>query len=177
MWETHPWCHMTFWPRGHVRLLDKLKRKYLLFCKVFGHQTWDDRGLWWGKLTHDFTWPSDHLVAWDHVLNQKLNISYSTRPVTSKSNRALTYNKGTHPYVTWPSDHVVKWDHVISWKLNISSSTSPMITILCGIVTYDEGNSPIMSRDSLAISTSEVVWQTKKTSPLAQRLWPPNLGW
>ena len=52
----YSWCHMTLWPRGHVRLRDRLKILYLLFQKVYDHETLQGSHLWQGKITYIETW-------------------------------------------------------------------------------------------------------------------------
>ena len=42
--ESHAWSCMTLLSRIHVRSCDKLKIKYFLFCKAYGHQTWQGGG-------------------------------------------------------------------------------------------------------------------------------------
>ena len=73
--------------------IDKLKTKYHLFCKVYGHQL-DMVVAYLRKTLHDFTWPSDHVVIWGHITNWKLTISSSTRPLITKHCRVVTYDDG-----------------------------------------------------------------------------------
>ena len=96
------------------------------------------------------------MVTWGHVASQKLNISYSTKHVTTKLNRTVAYNENNSPMIS--HDHVVTWSHAINWKLNISSSKKSVITKPCRVVTSDEGNSPIVSDDSLTTKSCEVTW-------------------
>ena len=52
----HAWCHMTLWLRGYVMSRDKLKAWYLLFQKVYDHQTLQITHFWRRKLvvrSHD----------------------------------------------------------------------------------------------------------------------------
>ena len=65
--RTHPWCHMTLWPHGHLKSRDKLKALYVLFQKVYDHETLQGSHLWRGKITFNVTWISDDLVTRDHV--------------------------------------------------------------------------------------------------------------
>ena len=105
------WAREVTWP---------IKKKYLLFCNTYDQKSWQGSGLWWGKLIHDATWSSDHVVTWGHVANWKLNISYSTNPVTTKLNRAVSNDQGEDfiHHVTWLSDHKVTWGHVTNKKRN-----------------------------------------------------------
>ena len=84
---------MILWARGHVKWHDKLKTKYLLFCKTYGHQTCQGDDLWWGKLIHNVRWPSAYVITWGHVTNWKLNIPSSARSMTSKHGRLVTYGE------------------------------------------------------------------------------------
>ena len=163
------WAREVTWP---------IKKKYLLFCNTYDQKSWQGSGLWWGKLIHDATLSSDHVVTWGHVANWKLNISYSTNPVTTKLNRAVSNDQGEDfiHHVTWLSDHKVTWGHVTNKKRNFFYCTTRTTTKIGRIETYNEGNSPIMSHEPLATWWHEVTWQFKnKISPLLQRWWLPNL--
>ena len=84
---------MTLSSIGHVRSRDKLKTECLLFRQGDGYQTWQRRNLWWGKLTHNVRWSSDHVITWSHRTNWQLNISLSARSVTTKHGRLGTYGE------------------------------------------------------------------------------------
>ena len=77
-----------------MRSWDQLKTKYLLFCKTYCQQTSQGSNLWWREFIHVVTWLSDNVVTWGHVANRKFNIFYSTKPVTAKLSRAVTYDEG-----------------------------------------------------------------------------------
>ena len=72
---------------------DKLKTECLLFREGDGYQTWQRGNLWWGKLTHNVRWSSDHVITWSHLTNWQLNISLSARSVTTKHGRLGTYGE------------------------------------------------------------------------------------
>ena len=64
---------MTLWPRSHARSRDKLKARYVLFCKANGHQTWQTDNLWWGKLIRNDPLTRDHVKSRDKsILPQAL---------------------------------------------------------------------------------------------------------
>ena len=42
---------------------------------------------------HNDTWPSDHVITWDLVTNEKLHIPSSTRSITTKYGRLVTYGE------------------------------------------------------------------------------------
>ena len=151
---------ILLWPPGQVSSYDQ--KKYLLFYTTYNHKTWQSIGLW-GELTHDATWPSDHVVAWGHVVNEKLNISYSTKPVTTKLNKEVTYDEeGELIYdVTWLSDHKVTWSHVTNVNRNFFYCTTPVTTKIGRVETYNEGNSPIMSHDPMTTWSHEATRQVK----------------
>ena len=75
---------------------------------AYGHKTWQGSGLWWVKLTHGATQPSDHVVR--SRGNEKLNICYFTKPVTTKLNSGVTYDEENssmishEPLTTWSSE-------------------------------------------------------------------------
>ena len=50
-----------------MRSQDQLKTKYLLFCKVYGRETYQGSDLWLRELTHDVVRLSDHVSTWGHV--------------------------------------------------------------------------------------------------------------
>ena len=109
---------MILWPRGHMRSRDKLKAKYLLFWKVYGRQTWQGGNLWWGKLTHNVRWPSDHVITRDHVTNWKLNISFPARSLATKYRRlVILWQWSSH-------DSLTMCECVVTWQ--IKSITYPL---------------------------------------------------
>ena len=95
---------------------------------AYGRDCFRGSHLWWGKLTGNGTWRSDHIVVWSHLANQKWNLSSSIRPVTTKSARMLTYNEGNSLIMS--NDYVVIWDHVTNEEQNISYSARPAVTKL-----------------------------------------------
>ena len=66
-----PMSH-DLWPRGHMRTCDNSEIKYLLFCEADGHQSFESGNSWWGKLTHNVRWLSDHVTTWSRLTNWKL---------------------------------------------------------------------------------------------------------
>ena len=58
--ENSPIAHdsLTTKPHEWGNSHDKLKTKYLLFCKAYGHQTWQGGNLWWRETMHEVLWPS-----------------------------------------------------------------------------------------------------------------------
>ena len=86
----------------------QIKTKYLLFWKVYGNQTWHGSGVWWGKLTHYFTWPSDHVSKWGHGTIWKLYISSSTKAMITKLSEIVTYDEG---------------NSVIMWRDSLTTET------------------------------------------------------
>ena len=83
------------------------KPKFFLLHNACDHQTFRMETYNAGKLTHNVTWPSDHIVTWRHVTNQKQNISSSARPMATKLGRVVTYDEGNSPIMTLCSrDHV-----------------------------------------------------------------------
>ena len=64
---------MTLWLRSHAQSRDKLKARYVLFCKANGHQTWQTDNLWWGKLIRNDPLTRDHMKSRDKsILPQAL---------------------------------------------------------------------------------------------------------
>ena len=146
----HQLYHVTLWPRCHMRSRDKLKTQYLLLCKAYGHQTWQDGGLWWGKPTHNVRWPSDHVITWVYVTNWKL---------ISSIIRGLLLKWRIHLYI------------------NIFSSASSMTTKHGDLVTCGEKSPPMESHDPLTKWWFVVTWQIKSvTDPPWKGLWPWNLA-
>ena len=45
------------------------------------------------KSIHNDTWPSDHVITWDLVTNEKLHIPSSTRPITTQYGRLVTHGE------------------------------------------------------------------------------------
>ena len=128
----------NLWPHGHMISHDKLKTKYLIFCKADGHQIWQSGDLWWEKLTHNVNWPSDYMITWSHVTNWKLNISLSAKSMTTKYDRWGLMIRGIH---LW--SHMILWQRGDVWsrdrlKCNIFSLASLMPMKLCKLVTYGE---------------------------------------
>ena len=139
------------------------------------NKNWHRTCAGWGALTHNATWPSDHVVMWSRV-----TIKNKISPFLQGQSSDLWWGKLSHD-TTWLPDNVFTQGHMTKWKLNISSSAKPMITKLCRLVTCDEGNSPTtLTYNATWLydhKVCEVMWQTKnKISPLPQRLWPPTLG-
>ena len=50
---THSWSHMAVWPPGHMRSPDKLKTKYFLLQKTYGHKTLQGTDVWWSKVHNE----------------------------------------------------------------------------------------------------------------------------
>lgn len=141
---------------------------------AYGRDCFRGSHLWWGKLTGNGTWRSDHIVVWSHLANQKWNLSSSIRPVTTKSARMLTYNEGNS--LVMSNDHVVIWDHVTNEEQNISYSARPAVTKLSRVVTYDDANPLTKAHDT------STVWSRGKSnmflSSLSQIARTTNLeGW
>ena len=132
--------------------------KLLLFCKFYGHKTWQGNFLWSWQLTHYLTWPSEQVVTWGHMTNWKVNISSSKRSMGTKFFMAL-----------WPRSHLT------NWKQNIFSCTTAATTRLGRMVTYNEKNTSIVSYEPLTTRLHGFTWQIKnKISPLPPALWLPN---
>ena len=146
---TYPQCHITHWPRAHMRSRDQWKPKYLLFCMSYGPKTWPGSGIWWGLLAHNVIWISEHVVTWGHVTNQKLNISSSKRYMITKLFGVVTYDEGNSPIMSSDSHNEVTWSHVTNWKRDIFSCATPVTTKLGRFVTCNAENSRIMSNDPL----------------------------
>ena len=94
---------------------EKLKIKYLFFCNAFSYQTWQGGNLWWGKLIHNARWPSDHVILWGQVTNWKLNISSSTRSMTTKYGRLVTYDGCNAPMES--HDPLTSSWCVVTWRM------------------------------------------------------------
>ena len=119
--RTHPQCYVTLWPRCHMGSRDKLKTKYLLFHMVYDYHTWQGGDSWWGKLSHNLRWLFDHVITWCHVTNWKLNISSSTRSITTKHSRLVTYDERSPSslqsffctrvmvFCVWENAHIIFW--------------------------------------------------------------------
>ena len=123
---------MSLWSRSSVRPLDKLKTRCFLVQKTYGHQTWQGTDMWSGEANNKLAWLSDHIIARAHLSTWKLNISSSTRPVTTKrdlrwDNYAgdLCWKEAAH-CITWPSGYTVLWGHMENLEFNISLSASPL---------------------------------------------------
>ena len=95
--RTHPLCHINLWPCGHMGPRDKLKTKYLLLRKAYRFHTWQGGDLWWGKLTQNLRWSSDHVITGGHVTNWKRNISSSVRSMTATHDISVAYGKRSLP--------------------------------------------------------------------------------
>ena len=48
---------------------DKLKTLYLHYQSAYDHHTWQDSNLPWWAPAHKVTWPFDHVVLQDYVIN------------------------------------------------------------------------------------------------------------
>ena len=103
---------MIVWPPNPR---EKLKIKYLFFCKAFSYQTWQGGDLWWGKLIHNARWPSDHVILWGQVTNWKLSMSSSTRSMTTKHGRLVTYDVWNAPMESHDS-LTLSWC-VVTWQI------------------------------------------------------------
>ena len=53
----------------HIRSRDKLKTKYLVLCKGYGHQTWQADDLWWEEPIYEVTWSTKNVVMCGNVTN------------------------------------------------------------------------------------------------------------
>ena len=93
---TYPWSCMTLGLRVHLRWRDKLKTKYLLFGKSYGHQTYQSGNFCQKKPTQEVTWHSDHVVTW----GQKTNVLFHN-----------TYNYQTTQLFTWSFNLAVTWQN------------------------------------------------------------------
>ena len=122
--------HNATWPSDHVRSREKLNTKNLLFCKVYGYQTWQGSDFWWEEFTHDVTWPSDNVVTWGHVTKWNLNISSSTRLMITKLCRVVNYDEGNSPIMPWNAHNttLILKSCDIMWLTK--SKTSPLLQCL-----------------------------------------------
>ena len=95
-WET-PALNATnpHWRRDDVRSHEQLKTKHLLFCKFYGHETWQGNFLWLWQLTHYLTWPPN---TWSHGVIWQIERLIFLLP------------KGLWaPNFSWLSHHAVTW--------------------------------------------------------------------
>ena len=154
------------------------------------------------------THPSFRSVLWQVRSSEVkwVNISYSTKAVTTKLNSAVTYNEqnssmmannhlffqkvfdhknlqGSHLWwgkidynVTWLSDHLFT---EFTWqnKNEILSWNNACENQLGRMITYNEENPTIMSHEPLTTWSHEITWQNEyKISPYLQNPWPPNMA-
>ena len=103
-----------------------------------------------------------------HAANQKLNISYSTKSVTTKLKRAVTYDEENSPMMS--HDPLTIWSREVTWKIE------SLLSSLLKCLWFSKMS---MSHDSLTQKSRAVTWQMKNgIFFLGQSLWPPNLaGW
>ena len=85
------------WSQEVICKIENILTYYVLFDKVFDHQTWQRSNLWWQEAPHGVTWPFNYAVLWDHVQNLKHNISFSARPMVSKLGRLVIEGEGAPP--------------------------------------------------------------------------------
>ena len=123
----------------------KLKNKISPLLQSLWWQTWHNSGLWWGKLTHFFTWPSDQVVA---------EVTWQIKSLISSFPQGLWQMKLTEQWLTIRESH--PWCHVTLWsrglersrnKLKayyINSFTKPMITKLGGHLWWEKFSYNIM---------------------------------
>ena len=109
------WSCEVSWP---------IKIKYILFCKTYGHQTWQDGGLWQGKLSHDVTLPFNHLIMRGHMTNWKFNISSSEWFMIPKVCMLVVCNEGnslTTPSckITWQTNDEISSLSQCLWASNV----------------------------------------------------------
>ena len=91
---------------------DKLKIKYFLFYKSYGHQeTCQGGDLWWGSPSHEVAWTSNYVSTWGYVTNWRQNIFPSASPTANKLGRATTYGKG-NPHMHW-HDSLITCSHQV----------------------------------------------------------------
>ena len=77
------------------------------YHNIYAYQIWQNNNLPWWALTHEVTWPCDHLISRDHVTNEKYYITTTTVPKATKLGCMVTYFKRLppikllNPLVTW----------------------------------------------------------------------------
>ena len=103
---------MTLWPRGHVRSRYKLKALYLLFWKVYDHETLQGSHLWQGKITYNVTWLSlSHVKSCDKM---KMKYLLLNNACDQQLGRMVTYDEENSPIMS--HDSLTTWSHEVTWQ-------------------------------------------------------------
>ena len=112
MSRTHPWYHMTLWPRGHVRSRYKWKGLYLLFQKVYDHETLQGSHLRRGKIIYNVTWLSlSHVKSCDKIKTKYLLLNNAC---DHQLGRMVTYDEENSPIMS--HDPLTTWSHEVTWQ-------------------------------------------------------------
>ena len=122
------------WSRDHVRSRDMLNMLSLFFCKTDDDQYWQGCGLWWREAILKDVWPSNHLVIWGHVTNQKRNIFSSAMHAVTKLGRLLTDSEVNPPMKS--KDSLITWPREIMWQAINRIHLLPQDLLPPTLVTY-----------------------------------------
>ena len=68
-----------------------------------------------GNSTHNHTWPSDHVVMWGHMTNEKQHISFSGRRIVTKRCRVLTCVVRRSPLKL--HDSLITWSKEVAYQI------------------------------------------------------------
>ena len=107
-----PWCHMTLWPRNHVRSHDKLKTSYLLLQKVYHHKTLQGSHLWWGTII----WPLSRVRSRD----KKNEIFFLKNACGHQLGMMATYDEENSPVMSHNSLNKLPYEATWQNKNEIS---------------------------------------------------------
>ena len=125
-------AEMAGWSESIWNLLQELKTLYLHFHNDYGYQTWLGGDLPWETPTHKVTWPSDHVVLQDHLINESHYISIIRVYMATKLDRIVTYLNGL--LLLYTSDSLITCSCYITWQIKnislLSTTTIPMTTKL-----------------------------------------------
>ena len=112
-------AEMAGWSESIWNLLQQLKTLYLDFHIDYGYQTWLGGDLPWETPTHKVTWPFDHVVLQDHLINESHYISIIRVYMATKLDRIVTYLDGL--LLLYTSDSLITCSCYITWQIkNIS---------------------------------------------------------
>ena len=112
-------CRVTLWreklllSHRHMESRDKLRTNYPLLHNACDHQTCRMVAYNEGNSTDNDTLSSDRVVTWYLVTCQKLNISTSTKSMTSKHGKLVIY--GERNPLMESHDSMMTWSCVFTW--------------------------------------------------------------
>ena len=157
---------MMLWSCDHARSYHKLKTWYLLFRKVYDHQTWQSGDLRWEEPTYGVTWSSDNLV---------MRIMWQIKSVIYPLWQSLWLQSN-------PRSHMFLWQPGHMWSFRKLKTDNRFLQItygyrkLCRGLTYGEAKPIMKSHNFDDVTTKDRVSNWKFNISSSTKSIPPDLA-